>query len=96
MCVYKEQEDQSIEISTVNEVVDPFVENKIAFIKKYKQSSNTANSTIDDNSNVANKNVAILNAEIHKPENIRISRSMIMGKLKELYQENSKRFFKLQ
>ena len=95
MSIVHEQEDQSIEISTVIEVVDPFVENKIAFIKKYKQSSNTANSTIDDNSNVANKNVAILNAEIHKPENIRISRSMIMGKLKELYPDfNAKRYVK--
>ena len=95
MSIVHEQEDQSIEISTVIDVVDPFVENKIAFIKKYKQSSNTANSTIDDNSNVANKNVAILNAEIHKPENIRISRSMIMGKLKELYPDfNAKRYVK--
>jgi len=74
---------------------EQFVKNKIAFINKYKQSSNTANSTIDDNSNVSNKNVAILNAEIHKPENIRISRSMVMGKLKELYPDfNSKRYIR--
>lgn len=74
---------------------EQFVKNKIAFINKYKQSSNTANSTIDDNSNVSNKNVAILNAEIHKPENIRISRSMVMGKLKELYPDfNAKRYIR--
>ena len=73
--------------------VDEFVKNKIEFINKYKQSSNTANSTIDDNSNVSNKNLAILNAEIHKPDNVRISRAMVMGKLKELYPEfNSKRY----
>lgn len=75
--------------------VDDFVENKIAFINKFKKASNTANSTIDDNSNVANKNVAILNAEIHKPDNVRISRAMVMDKLKELYPDfNSKRYIR--
>ena len=64
---------------------DKFVENKIEFINRYKKSSNTANSTVDDNSNVANKNIAILNSEIHKPDNIQISRAMIMDKLKTLY-----------
>lgn len=58
---------------------------KKAFISKYKGSDNTANSTIDDNSNVASKNVGILNAEIHKEDNIQISRRMVMDKLKELY-----------
>lgn len=76
-----------------NDADDQFVKNKIEFINKYKLSSNTANSTIDDNSNVANKNLAILNAEIHKPDNIRISRAMVMNKLKELYPDfNSKRY----
>lgn len=90
-----EQKEYVNGLNSCEEDVDPFVENKIAFINKYKQSSNTANSTIDDNSNVANKNVAILNAEIHKPENIRISRSMIMGKLKELYPDfNAKRYIR--
>lgn len=75
------------------EIRDKFVENKIAFINRFKKSSNTANSTIDDNSNVANKNIAILNAEIHKPDNIKISRAMIMDKLKELYPDfNPKRY----
>ena len=67
------------------EHIEEFVENKKNFIKRYKKSSNTANATIDDNSNVANKNVAVLNSEIHKEDNIQISRSMIMDKLKELY-----------
>lgn len=58
---------------------------KIKFIEKYKQSDNTANATIDDNSNVASKNIGILNAEIHKNDNISISRSMVVNKLKELY-----------
>lgn len=72
---------------------DKFVENKIAFINRYKKSSNTANSTVDDNSNVANKNIAILNSEIHKTDNIQISRAMIMDKLKTLYPDfNAKQY----
>ena len=79
--------------NSVESEVDEFVKNKIEFINKFKKSSNTANSTIDDNSNVANKNIAILNAEIHKPDNVKISRAMIMDKLNELYPEfNSKRY----
>lgn len=58
---------------------------KIEFINNYKQSDNTANATIDDNSNVYSKNIGIINSEIHKPDNILISRKMVMNKLKELY-----------
>lgn len=70
-----------------------FVSTKKKFIENYKKSSNTANATIDDNSNVGNKNVGVLNAEIHKPENIKISRDMIKDKLKELYPNfNAKKY----
>lgn len=62
-----------------------FVDDKINFIEKYKHSSNTANATVDDNSNVAGKNIGILNAEIHKQDNIQINRGMVMRKLKSLY-----------
>ena len=61
------------------------VERKKQFIKKYKESANTANATIDDNSNVAGKNIGILNAEGHKPDNILVSRAMITDKLKEFF-----------
>lgn len=72
-----------------------FVAGKKAFISKYKKSSNTANATVDDNSNVGCKNVAVMNAEIHKEDNIQISRSMIMDKLKELYPKfNAKNYAK--
>lgn len=64
---------------------DNFVEEKKKFINNYKKSSNTANATVDDNSNVGNKNIGVLNAEIHKTDNIQISRGMIADKLKELY-----------
>lgn len=70
-----------------------FVEAKKKFIENYKKSSNTANATVDDNSNVGNKNVGVLNAEIHKSDNIKISRSMVMDKLRELYPHfNAKRY----
>lgn len=58
---------------------------KEKFINKYKKSDNTANATIDDNSNVSGKNIGILNSEIHKEDNILISREMVTKKLKELY-----------
>ena len=67
--------------------VEHFVEGKKEFIEKYKGSSNTANATIDDNSNGGTTNIAVLNAEIHKTDNIQISRSMVMDKLKEMFPE---------
>ena len=72
-----------------------WVDDKKEFINKYKQSFNTADSTVDDNSNVGGKNVGILNAEIHKSDNIQISRRMIMDKLKELYPDfDSKQYIR--
>lgn len=84
-----------IELSVNDSVEDEFVRNKIEFINKFKQASNAANSTVDDNSNVANKNIAILNAEAHKADNIRISRAMVVNKLRELYPDfNAKRYIR--
>ena len=72
-----------------------FVKDKIAFINQYKKSANTADATIDDNSNVGGKNIGILNAEIHKTDNINISRGMLLQKLKELYPDfNAKQYLK--
>lgn len=65
--------------------IEHFTDGKIKYINKYKKASNTANATIDDNSNVANKNIGVLNAEIHKEDNLQISRRMITDKLKVLY-----------
>ena len=56
-------------------------------ISKYKESNNTANATIDDNSNVSGKNIGILNAEIHKSDNLKLNRDMVVSKLKELFPE---------
>ena len=75
---YKSAKDKKKEIEN-------YVEGKTAFIDNYKKASNTANATVDDNSNVGNKNIGVLNAEIHKADNIQISRAMVSKKLKELY-----------
>ena len=61
-----------------------FVEAKEQFIEAYKKSSNTANATVDDNSNVGAKNIAVANNEIHKTDNIQVSRGVIMRKIKEI------------
>ena len=70
-----------------------YVENKRAYINNYKKASNTANATIDDNSNVSSKNIGVLNAEIHKSDNIEISRGMVVSKLRELFPDfNAKEY----
>ena len=68
-----------------NSRVKDFVRGKIKFINKYKSIGTTADLTVDDNSNVGGKNIGILNAEIHKEDNINVSRAMVMGKLEELF-----------
>lgn len=78
LLAYREGKNKKTEI-------EHFTDGKIKYINKYKKASNTANATIDDNSNVANKNIGVLNAEIHKEDNLQISRRMITDKLKELY-----------
>ena len=64
-----------------------WVNGKVEFINRYKASDNTANATIDDNSNASGKNVGVLNNESHKEDNINISRGIITRKLRELYPE---------
>lgn len=78
LAAYREGKNKKTEIQH-------FTDGKVKYINKYKKASNTANATIDDNSNVANKNIGVLNAEIHKEDNLQISRRMITDKLKELY-----------
>ena len=62
-----------------------YAQKKIDFIHKYSCSGNTADATIDDNSNVSNHNIAVLNAEIHKEDNVKINLKILENKLKELY-----------
>lgn len=70
-----------------------FTDSKKSFIERYKKSGNTADATIDDNSNVSNHNIAVMNSEIHKSENMDINMRMWMDKIEELYPTfNTKQF----
>lgn len=62
-----------------------YTSKKIQFIEDYRKASCNADATVDDNANVSMRSVGVLNAEIHKSDNIQVSRQMIMSKLKELY-----------
>lgn len=64
-----------------------FAKKKNDFINKYKNATNTADASIDDNSNVANKNIAVLNTELYKENNIELNRYRVTKKLQELYPE---------
>ena len=67
------------------EQIRSWVDTKEDFICRYKEASNTANATIDDNSNVASRNIGVLNTEIHKEDNIQISRRMVVRKLRRIF-----------
>lgn len=67
------------------EQIRSWVDTKEDFIRKYKEASNTANATIDDNSNIANRNIGVLNNEIHKEDNVQISRRMVVRKLRKIF-----------
>lgn len=62
-----------------------WVEKKKSFIEQYKQSSNTANVTIDDNANVNNHNIAVLNSEIHKEDNQQVNYAILRSYIEKLY-----------
>ena len=64
-------------------------ENKIAFIRKYMKAQNAASgSDVDQNANVANKNIATLSAELPKKDIIALNRELMKQKLTEMYGEN--------
>jgi ribonucleoside-triphosphate reductase len=70
-----------------HERIREWVNTKKAFIEAYKRAYNTADATVDDNSNMSNKNIGVMNNEIHKPDNMQISRRMVIDKLTELFPE---------
>ena len=62
------------------------IENKIAFIEKYRTAKNAATgSDVDANANVANKNIATLAAELPKKDTIALNRELMRRKLTEMY-----------
>lgn len=61
---------------------------KKKFIKDYAQASNAATgSKVDSNANVTEKNVATLNAELFKADTIKLNRSRLTDKIRELFGE---------
>jgi len=64
------------------------IEKKKKFITEYISAKNPADgSKLDANANVSNKNLATLNAEIHKDINIQINRSLIKDIISEKHGE---------
>ena len=62
------------------------IENKIAFIQKYMKAQNAATgSDVDQNANVANKNIATLAAELPKKDIIALNRELMRQKLTAMY-----------
>lgn len=61
------------------------IERNLQFIDNFIKSDNTANATIDDNSNVSTHNIAVMNTEIHKEDNKETNIRIWYNKIKELY-----------
>ena len=65
------------------------VKRNLDFIEGFIASDNTANATIDDNSNVSTHNVAVMNTEIHKEDNRETNIRIWYNKIKELYDKKT-------
>ena len=64
------------------------LDQKYNFIENYKKAQNAATgSNVDANSNVINKNIATLMAELNKDINIQIKRHCVTKKIEELFGE---------
>lgn len=62
------------------------IQNKINFIHNFKQAQNAADgSKVDANANVSSKDIAVLEAELFKPDMIQINRALVTKKLEEMY-----------
>lgn len=75
--------------NTFTKLTQKQLEQKKAFIDNYIKAHNAAEgSSVDANSNVTNKNVATLAAELNKDINVQIKRYCISQKIKELFGED--------
>lgn len=65
------------------------VDEKLKFIESYKAAANAATaSKVDANSNVTQKTIAGLEAELFKPDTIHLNRALVSEKLTEMYDED--------
>ncbi|GAA6391501.1 anaerobic ribonucleoside-triphosphate reductase [Megasphaera massiliensis] len=70
-------------------------EKKLKFIEDYKKASNAATaSKVDANSNVTQKTIAGLEAELFKPDTIQINRALVCEKLTEMFGEDMAKAYK--
>lgn len=80
---YFTQHLQGEEMIRLNEVQ---LRNKLQYIQQYQGKQNAADSSpMDANANVTTKNVATLEAEIHKDINIQMNRHMVSQKIADLF-----------
>lgn len=68
-----------------HKAIREYADKNIAFIDNFIKSDNTANATIDDNSNVSNHNIAVLNAELHKEDNQKINYRLLEEAVRNRY-----------
>lgn len=72
------------------ELNDNQIQAKIDFITNYLKSNNAADgSFVDANANVTQKNIATLEAELHKDINIQINRMRIKQRIEQLYDKDT-------
>lgn len=65
---------------------DEQIAGKLSFVENYIAAKNAADgSVLDANANVSKKNIATLEAEIHKDFNIQINRALVAGRIEKLY-----------
>ena len=75
--------------NTFTKLTPKQLEQKKAFIDNYIKAHNAAEgSSVDANSNVTNKNVATLAAELNKDINVQIKRYCVSQKIKEMFGED--------
>lgn len=65
------------------------IKEDIDFIESFAALDNTADSTIDDNSNVSSHSIGVLNAEIHKKKNQDVNMSIWLTKIHDKFPEIS-------
>jgi ribonucleoside-triphosphate reductase (formate) len=72
-----------------NKLSDSQINKKIDFINSYIKAKNSAQgSIVDPNSNVSEKNMGTLEAELYKYENVQVNRAIVSKKIKELFGED--------
>lgn len=62
------------------------IKEKLEFIKNFREAQNAAEgSKVDANANVTSKDIAVLEAEIFKSDMIKINRSLVREKIREMF-----------